>query len=109
VSPHLSLLLYCDALFDCSGGATNSHSGNRAFRALVKDHQKRYLQAKKRDKPSVASIVVDLIRSKGGRFLDKYKHTSQQGHVLYFDIGDDRAREKTCRKWHDGTLVQNTA
>lgn len=33
------------------GGATNSHSGNRAFRSLVKRYQDRYLRAKKRDKP----------------------------------------------------------
>lgn len=38
------------------GGATNSHSGNRAFRSLVKDYQDQYLKAKKRDKPAVASI-----------------------------------------------------
>jgi hypothetical protein len=87
--------------FDYSGGATNSHSGNRAFRALVKDHQKRYLQAKKRDKPSVASIVVELIRNKGGRFLRRYD-TNHHGQVLWVDIGDERAREKTCRKFING-------
>jgi hypothetical protein len=81
---------FCDALLDyTSGGATNSHSGNRAFRALVKDHQKRYLLAKKRDKPSVASIVVELIRD-----------TNHQGQVRWVDIGDERAREKTCRKYY---------
>ena len=73
-------------------GATNSHSGNRAFRSLVKQYQDKYLQAKKRDKPAVASIVVEKIREKGGRFLRRVDATPQ-GQVLYIDIGDDRARE----------------
>lgn len=78
------------------GGATNSHSGNRSFRSLVKDHQDQYLRAKKRDKPAVASIIVDLIRDKGGRFLRRYD-TDHTGQVRWVDIGDDRAREKTCQ------------
>jgi len=78
------------------GGATNSYKGNRSFRFLVKEYQGQYLQAKKRDKPAVASIIVDLIRKKGGRFLRRCddKH-NPQGNVLWVDIGDDRAREKT--------------
>lgn len=81
------------------GGATNSYKGNRAFRALVKDFQERYLQAKKRDKPAVASLIVELIRKKSGRFLRKCeeKGTNPHGTVLWLDIGDDRAREKTVR------------
>ena len=78
------------------GGATNSHSGNRAFRLLVKEHKEQYLRAKKRDKPTVASIIVELIRKKGGRFLRRYD-TDHTGQVRWVDIGDDRAREKTCQ------------
>ena len=78
------------------GGATNSHSGNKKFRALVKEYQERYLKAKKRYKPAVASIIVDLIRDKGGRFLRRYD-TDPTGQVRWVDIGDDRAREKTCQ------------
>ena len=73
------------------GGATNSHSGNKAFRKLVKSYQAEYLQAKKRDKPSVASKVVDLIRRKGGRFLKK-QGTDYDGRVLWVEIGDTSAR-----------------
>ena len=79
------------------GGATNSHSGNRAFRSFVKDYQDRYLKAKKRDKPAVASVIVDLVRQKGGRFLRRYERPAPNGQVLWVDIGDDRAREKTCQ------------
>jgi hypothetical protein len=83
------------------GGATNSHSGNRVFRTLVKEYQGQYLQAKKRDKPAVASIIVELIRKKGGRFLRR-SDTSPQGHVLWIDIGDERAREKCCQALREG-------
>jgi hypothetical protein len=83
------------------GGATNSHSGNRVFRTLVKEYQEQYLQAKKRDKPAVASIIVELIRKKGGRFLRR-SETSPQGHVLWIDIGDERAREKCCQALREG-------
>lgn len=98
------------------GGATNSFKGNRAFRVLVKEYQKKYLQAKKRDKPAVAAIVVDIIRQKGGRFLQRcnsaktprpglnHFHTpnSLNGEILWLDIGDDRAREKTCQALREG-------
>ena len=78
------------------GGATNSHSGNRVFRSMVKQYQEEYLRAKKRDKPSVASIIVELIRKKGGRFLRRCE-SYRAGPAVYVDIGDIRAREKTCQ------------
>lgn len=85
------------------GGATNSHSGNRAFRALVKRYQDQYLQAKKRDKPNVASKIVDTIRSRGGRFLRRLSSQyNSRGEVLWIDIGNDRAREKTCQALREG-------
>ena len=82
------------------GGATNSHSGNRAFRSLVKQHQSDYLKAKKRDKPQVAAVVVEKIREKGGRFLRRYA-TKSEG-VFWVEIGDVRAREKTCQALREG-------
>ena len=85
-----------DDVLSGRGGATNSYKGNRAFRSLVKKYQPQYLKAKKRDKPGVASIIVELIRKKGGRFLRRCdsKHNAY-GNVVWVDIGDDRAREKT--------------
>lgn len=83
------------------GGATNSHSGNRAFRGLVKAYQHQYLAAKKKDKPSVAFRVVEEIRKKGGRFLRKCNMV-QGKEVLWMDIGDDAAREKTCQALREG-------
>ena len=83
------------------GGATNSHSGNRSFRAMVKEHQEEYLQAKKRDKPSVAAVIVEKIRLRGGRFLRRLD--DHPGEIsVYVDIGDERAREKTCQALREG-------
>lgn len=84
------------------GGATNSHSGNRAFRALVKLYQSKYLEAKKRDKPGVAGVIVELIRRKGGRFLRRQISRCDPGIVTWVDIGDARAREKTCQALREG-------
>jgi hypothetical protein len=97
------------------GGATNSYRGNRAFRTLVKDYQEEYLRAKKRDKPAVASLIVDNIRKRGGRFLRRdtnhnrrrlNRHDGSNGSggymIHWVDIGDDRAREKTCQALREG-------
>lgn len=91
-----------DDVLSGRGGATNAHSGNRAFRSLVRSYQGQYLKAKKRDKPAVASIIVDKIRANGGRFLRRAGDTTPQGQVLWVDIGDDRAREKTCQALREG-------
>lgn len=81
------------------GGATNSHIGNRSFRILVKKNQDNYLNAKKKDKPSVAAYVVSLIRKLDppGRFLKK---DTENG--LWYDIGDERAKEKTSQALREG-------
>lgn len=81
------------------GGATNSHSGNRLFRSLVQQYKSDYLKAKKRDKPQVAAIVVDKIRERGGRFLRRYK--TDEG-MVWIEIGDARAKEKTCQALREG-------
>lgn len=100
------------------GGATNSYRGNRAFRVLVKEYQEQYLKAKKRDKPAVASLIVETIRKRGGRFLrrdtsqfrrrpsrtpDGFDGGGGSGSMIqWVDIGDERAREKTCQALREG-------
>lgn len=81
------------------GGATNSHSGNRSYRKLVKKMKQKYLAAKKKDKPRVAAEVVDIIRKMDppGRFLKKSKDTG-----WYVDIGDAKAKEKTSQALREG-------
>jgi len=73
------------------GGATNIHLGNRRFRSIVKEYQNKYLSAKKKDKPVVATLVVEMIRKKNppGRFLKKDKNRN-----AWYDIGDFKAKGK---------------
>lgn len=48
-----------------------------------------------------ALSVVEKIRSKGGRFLRRFDQTAR-GEIVWTDIGDDRAREKTCQALREG-------
>jgi hypothetical protein len=75
------------------GGGTNVHPGNRDFRDLINMYRKTYLQAKKNDKPAISRTIVRKIRENNGRFLKK----NQKSSGLWFEIGDDAAREKTSQ------------
>jgi hypothetical protein len=81
------------------GGGTNNHPGNEAFRDLVTAQKVVYLNASKRDKPFVSRGIVRAIRSQSppGRFLQKNEQTG-----LWFDIGDQKAREKTSQALREG-------
>mmetsp|Transcript_42964 Transcript_42964/g.103865 ORF Transcript_42964/g.103865 Transcript_42964/m.103865 type:complete len:448 (-) Transcript_42964:222-1565(-) len=74
------------------GGGTNVHGGNRDFRDMINKNRTRYLRAKKNDKPAISRSIVKEIRSRGGRFL-KLNNKDK----LYYEIGDDQAREKTSQ------------
>ncbi|KAL3761641.1 hypothetical protein ACHAWU_000128 [Discostella pseudostelligera] len=74
------------------GGGTNVHPGNRRFRDLVNANRRAYLKAKKNDKPTISRSIVRGIRQMNGRFLKK-----DEKKDLWFEIGDDCAREKTSQ------------
>jgi len=74
------------------GGATNVHVGNRFFRSLIDAHREKYLRAKKNDKPEISRSIVSIIRRRNGAFLKK-----DESSGLFFEIGDDLAREKTSQ------------
>lgn len=84
------------------GGHTNNHQGNHSYREMVKCRKDRYLRAKKRDKPLVASEIVELVRKRGGRFLQRCNGTDLAGEGLWVDIGDERAKEKACQALREG-------
>ena len=67
-------------------------SGNRLFRDLVNLHRRSYLKARKNDKPAISRAIVKEIRRHNGRFL---KRDEKSG--LWFEVGDDAAREKTSQ------------
>jgi hypothetical protein len=67
--------------------------GNQRFRKLVEHSAPLYLSAQtKLDKTQVIASVVDKVRreSPGGGFVKRDFHTG-----LWFEIGDDKARDKT--------------
>merc|ERR1712154_669863 len=66
--------------------------GNCYFRALINKNREQYLRAKKNDKPFISLSIVSAIRQRNGRFL---KNDEKSG--LWFEIGDDAAREKTSQ------------
>lgn len=81
------------------GGGTNNHVGNENFRVLVTRKKRDYLNSSKREKPLVSKSIVDEIRGMHppGRFLQKNDSTN-----LWFDIGDQKAREKTSQALREG-------
>mmetsp|Transcript_37781 Transcript_37781/g.43159 ORF Transcript_37781/g.43159 Transcript_37781/m.43159 type:complete len:358 (+) Transcript_37781:53-1126(+) len=74
------------------GGGTNVHPGNRHFRDLINLHRRSYLKARKNDKPAISRAIVRNIRENNGRFLKREEKTG-----LWYEIGDDAAREKTSQ------------
>ena len=74
------------------GGGTNVHPGNRRFRDLINANRRAYLKARKNDKPAISRSIVRTIREMNGGFLKKDEKLG-----LWFEIGDDGAREKTSQ------------
>jgi hypothetical protein len=85
----------------CGRGApTNYHPGNQVFRNLVQDHQTLYLCAKRRDKPVIATNLMEIVRSRGGRFLQRVK--TGGGRHGWVKVGELRAYEKICQALREG-------
>ena len=82
------------------GGRTNLHSGNKHFRAVVAEHQKEYLGARKNDKIDIARRIVSIINSRGGRFLKR------EGSA-WAEVTDKRAQQKTSQALREGLGVRN--
>ena len=81
------------------GGGTNNHPGNERFRDLVTAQKVLYLHSSKRDKPFVSRGIVRAVRNQNppGRFLQK-----DEKNGLWYDIGDQKAREKTSQALREG-------
>jgi hypothetical protein len=90
----------------CGRGApTNYHPGNEYFRDLVKEYQSTYLTSKRADKPFVASHIVNIIQSRGGRFLRRYKRNGvswERGHFVWVEVDPQKAYEKACQALREG-------
>ena len=86
----------------CGRGApTHFHEGNQRFRDLVKEYQTIYLCSKRSDKPQIATELMSVVQSRGGRFLRRVK-TSGTGRFAWEEIGELRAYEKVCQALREG-------
>ena len=81
------------------GGGTNHHLGNKQYRKLVEDRKRDYVNSSKRGKPLLSRSIVEAVRKQSppGRFLTKDDKTG-----LWYDIGDQKAREKTAQALREG-------
>lgn len=91
------------------GVPTKSGNGNKFFRTLVRKDQVEYISCRRVEKPPIATKIIDIIRSKGGRFLRRVKMpdggpSSSGGRERYgwIELADNRVYEKVCQALRDG-------
>jgi hypothetical protein len=86
----------------CGRGApANFQHGNQVFRELVASYQTVYLCSKRGEKPKIAMELLELIRSRGGRFVRRVK-TTHHGRFGWEIIEEKRAYQKVCQALRDG-------
>ena len=76
------------------------HPGNMLYNRLLKAHYDEYKSARKGAKGSFAEKMVLMARAQGVRFLEVQERGNDDDNnswVVYKDIGDERATEKTVR------------
>mmetsp|Transcript_3021 Transcript_3021/g.7123 ORF Transcript_3021/g.7123 Transcript_3021/m.7123 type:complete len:627 (-) Transcript_3021:575-2455(-) len=97
-SPFVSLR---DSDIVCGRGApTNFHVGNSRFRELVQDYNKDYFIAKRSDKPRIAMKVLDVLATRGARFVRRVKGgSSTSSH--WEEVAHKIAYEKVCQALRD--------
>lgn len=79
------------------GGAALRHPGNQTYRRLVNLNKGLYITCLKTEKLKISRSIVAAIREQNGRFLEK-----KACKVLWFDIGDKKAIEKTSQALREG-------
>lgn len=80
------------------GGAAIQHPGNKAYRAMVASQRTIYHSSAKNKKKIISMSIVEKIREKGGRFLQKREPSSStKGKTIWVEIGNDKAVAKTCQ------------
>jgi hypothetical protein len=86
----------------CGRGApTSFHHGNHTYRELVADYQTVYLCSKRSDKPKIAMELLELVRSRGGRFVRRVKRL-YKGRFGWEENGEKQAHEKVCQALREG-------
>ncbi|CAB9501488.1 expressed unknown protein [Seminavis robusta] len=81
------------------GGGSNNWIGNSHWRMLVAANKQLYVTLPKRQKMLLSRSIVHAVRSQNppGRFLQKDSKSDR-----WYDIGDQRAQEKTSQALREG-------
>jgi len=101
-------------------GFALKHRGNQAYRKLVNMNKELYATCQKRKKIRITKSIVAAMRVNGGRFLQRVDGKTSMtpdevdgdgNPVVYFDIGDKKAIEKTSQALREGQpkLLQRIA
>jgi len=94
-----------DVLFG-RGGATNHYAGNKVYRKLVLNKTTEYENGTRMGRGIIAMDIVRSWRAQDppGRFLKK----AIDDDLLWNDVGDDRAKEKTCQLFREHRRSKET-
>jgi hypothetical protein len=86
------------------GVQANANHGNKAFRHLVREYQVEYLACRRNEKPLISTKIMEIVRSRGGRFLRRVKVAAgyPRDRFAWVEIGDQRVYEKVCQALRDG-------
>ena len=82
------------------GGLTNKHKGNIYFRHLIFAYQPQYRQSRRAFKPKIADMIVQMVRSRGGRFLKLDEDD-------LVEVSDEMAVTKTLQALRDTVVPKN--
>ena len=86
----------------CGRGApSNLHPGNQVFRSIIKEHETKYLFARRSEKPVIAMDVLSKLNSRGMRFVRRDKDGTF-GRQVWVEISEQRAYEKVCQSLREG-------
>jgi hypothetical protein len=88
------------------GGGTNNYLGNSNWRTLVASNKELYVTLPRKKKMLLSKSIVNAVRSQNppGRFLQKHSGTD-----MYYDIGDQKAQEKTSQALREATAPTSSS
>jgi len=89
----------------CGRGApTNFHIGNERFKELVSGYHRAYYVAKRSDKPHIAMEILDILKTRGARFVRRMKGRSLASSQ-WVEVAHKIAYEKVCQALREGGAV----
>lgn len=89
----------------CGRGVPNKvGQGNKFFKELVRKDQLEYISCRRNEKPPIATNIIEIVRSRGGRFLRRVRVTEPGAHDRYgwTELAENRIYEKVCQALRDG-------